>query len=57
MRRLLAVLTLVSVQAVPAVAQQARDTVFSVHKYLDYEQRAGRDLPLVVVEPRSMTPQ
>lgn len=38
MRRLLAVLTLVSVLAVPAVAQQARDTVFSVNKYLDYEQ-------------------
>src|SRR5687768_13637478 len=40
MRRLLAILSVLIVVAVPAHAQQQRDTLFSVNKYLDYEQVA-----------------
>jgi deazaflavin-dependent oxidoreductase (nitroreductase family) len=47
--------------ATPATASERprlwRLMVDTVPTYVDYEQRAGRDLPVVVIEPRSMTPR
>jgi len=47
--------------ATPAAASERprlwRLIVDTVPKFLDYEQRAGRQLPVVVIEPRSMTPR